>query len=455
MQRAGRRPDRGAATLEQLGTAVIAGLVISAVLAMPIAPAVAENLRIVICKITGGECGNARPIPSCLVASRDRTVGASLTAFSVKAGHDDKVSVLKYGDGTAKVVLADVYSLGGEASAGEKLDLAAISKQLKASGYASASLSGTGGMQLVYEFPTHEAADTWVQQNRGVLGQLLNFTGGPLADGVEQGVNWVSRKLGIGGDTVRAPDAIVVEVGAEAKGGGGYGASTLADASGELSAKTAGSLEISLKDGSSTFTGSAEVGASGGASLAFVGVKLGITGSASYSVSYDPEGNPVSLTIAGEATPTASLGMDKNGLPIADATKISYGGSGQQAERYSRSYTLDLRNPANLSAFQQAFVTAGPVALPRVAVGPAGLDPVGTARNLTPLVDRIAADAVYVQAKYATTEGGGSGGVSAGEGVSFGLDGTYKMSSATLQDAQSQDFGVPASTLGPLSSCGK
>ena len=450
-----RGDDRGATTLEHVGLAVVVGLVVSAILAMPLAPSLAESLRIAVCKVTGGDCGATRPIPNCLVASRDRTVGASLTAYSVKGGRDDKVSVLKYGDGTAKIVLADTYSIGGEAHAGTQLDLAAIAQQLKASGYGNASLTATGGMQLVYNFPSHAAADAWADQNRGVIDQLVNFAGGPLTDGLEQGMNWVGRKLGIGGDSVRAPDAIVVEVGAQLKGGGGYGASTLAGVAGEASGKSTGALEISLHDGSQKFTGAMEVGASGGVDLAFVGAKLGLTGKAAYTVGYDPNGVPVSMTITGTATRTASLGTAKKGLPISDADKISYAGSGQAGTLYTRSYTLDLRNPANLTAFQQAFVTAGPVALPRVAAGLDGIDPIATAANFTPLMDRIATDSVYVQAEYQTAETGGSGGLKVGEGIAFGVEGTYKSNTSTLEDAQSQDFGVPASQLGPLSTCGK
>lgn len=450
-----RHDDRGTATVEQVGTAVVVGLVLSAILAMPLAPSLAETLRIVVCKITNGDCGTVRPIPTCLVASRDRTIGASLTAFSVKAGHDDRVAVLKYGDGTAKVIVADTYSLGGSVSAGAKLDLAAVARQLKAAGYAEGSLTATGGMQLVYKFANHADADAWVEQNRGVLDQLVNFAGGPLTDGLEQGVNWLSRTLGFDDGSARAPDAIVVEVGSQAKGGGGYGASTLAGVSAEASGQVGGSLEINLHDGSMTYLGSMEVGAKGSGDYALIGGKLGITGKASYAVGYDPDGNPISLTVTGEATRTADLGLAGKGLPIAGTGKISAGGSGLQGQRYTRSYTLDLRNPANRSAFEQAFVTAGPVALPRLSVGPGGVDPVATAGNFVPLVERIGSDAVYVQARYATAEGGGTAGVAAGEGVSFGLDGTVKSASATLQEAQSQDFGVPASRLGPLSSCGR
>ncbi|GMA88170.1 hypothetical protein GCM10025868_34200 [Angustibacter aerolatus] len=73
--------------------------------------------------------------------------------------------------------------------------------------------------------------------------------------------------------------------------------------------------------------------------------------------------------------------------------------------------------------------------------------PSSLAEQISPLVDRIAQDAVYVRSEYDT---GSMGGTIGGSVPGFGLDGTYKGSSATLTKAESQDFAVPSSTLGAM-----
>ncbi len=40
-----------------------------------------------------------------------------------------------------------------------------------------------------------------------------------------------------------------------------------------------------------------------------------------------------------------------------------------------------------------------------------------------------------------------------GSAEGFGLDGTYKGATATLTKVESQDYGVPSSTLAPMAEC--
>jgi hypothetical protein len=458
------RAEAGSATLEQIGMAALVSGIMAALFALPLAPQVAENLRVALCRITGGDCAPARPIPRCVVASRDRTIGASVTISSIKVAHDDKVSVIKYGDGTARVTTADLYGLGAEAGAGVKFDLDKLAGRFPASVketlYGEISAGGLAGAQFGYDFDSHEAADRWVEQNRGALAQLTNFAGGVLADGLEQGVNWAARQLGFGGDGVLAPTVLMLDIGSEVKGGGGFGVSTLAGASAQGSGKGTGSLELNLADGTRKFTGALEATGGVQGDLAFMTNRAGLTGKVAYAVSYDAQGNPVELTLTGEAARSWDLGSLKKGLPVSPTGKINYGGSVQVAgDKALRSYTLDLRNPANRAAFERAFVTTGPIAVPRVEFLPTpGLPAVDvpvTVANFAPLADRLASDAVYVEADYDTDEFGGTGGIKAGAGFWFGADGTYKAGSTTLRGARSQDFGVPSSALGPLTSCGR
>jgi hypothetical protein len=451
--------DRGSGTLEYVGVATLIAAVFAALAVIPLAPSMAESLRESLCTITHqSSCGYARPTVRCTTATRDRTVGASVTAFFVKGGHDDKYTVTTYGDGTAEVALADSYQLGVQGTAGVKLDLEAISKELKAKGYAEGSLSAVAGYQTVLKFGSATAANDWVNRNRSALGQVANAVSGPVGDGLEQGLNWIKRQTGLGNqDDARAPDAVVIDLGLQATGGAGYGLSTLAGVSADTKDAVKGSLRLNT-DGTQQFTGSFEGEANGTGSLAFVSGKLGLTGKASYAVKFDKDGNPVEMTVVGEYGGNGGIGSMKSGLPIGGGTKIKYGGDGAEGVKVNHSYTLNLLNPANRAAFDQAFVTAGPVVLPRPTptVLPVGgvpaPDPVQLAAQISPLVDRMAQDAVYVRSQYTTGQAGGTVGGSA-EG--FGLDGTYKGTNADLTKAESQDFAVPSSTLSPMQSCAR
>ena len=451
--------ERGAGTLEYIGVATLIAAVFAALAVVPLAPNLSSALRDAVCKITNqGSCDYARPVVRCTTGSRDRTVGASVTAFFVKAGHDDKYTLTTYGDGTAEIALADSYQLGASGTLGAKLDIAAIAKELKAKGYAEGSIAGLGGYQTVYKFKNRQDAEAWIDHNRNVLEHIGNAVGGPATDALEQGLNWIKRKTGLGdSNDSRAPDAVVVDLGLQASGGAGYGLSTMAGVSGDAKGTVKGSLRIN-SDGTQAFTGSFDAEANGTGSLAFVSGKLGFNGKAAYTVKFDKDGNPVEMTIVGEYGGSGGIGSTKSGLPVGGGTKIKYGGDGSKGSKVNHSYTLNLKNPANRAAFDQAFVTAGPVVLPRppqhvITTGAIPVpDPVELAHNLAPLVDRIGQDAVYVRSEYDTSTMGGTVGGSA-EG--FGLDGTYKGSDAKLTKVESQDYGVPTSTLQPMQGCNR
>jgi hypothetical protein len=165
-------------------------------------------------------------------------------------------------------------------------------------------------------------------------------------------------------------------------------------------------------------------------------------------VSYSSEGAPVSITLTGEASPTLGWGGSKNGLPTGQKSKVSGSVSTADGMRYVRSYTLDLTRPENRAAFDRAFFTTGPLALPRLDPNPAD-----TADRVSAFVDRLGADAVYVESTYALTESGGTASAKGGEGFVFGGEGTYKTTNTRLEQASARDNGVPGSRLTPLSTC--
>ena len=103
---------------------------------------IAEGIHGSICRILGGGCEagvTPQALPKCVTSTHDRTVGLSATAWSVKIGHGDTYTQTQYGDGKARVVTADSYAVGAEASGGGKVDLASFLKK-----------SGLGGNKGMY-----------------------------------------------------------------------------------------------------------------------------------------------------------------------------------------------------------------------------------------------------------------------------------------------------------------
>jgi hypothetical protein len=283
-----------------------------------------------------------------------------------------------------------------------------------------------------------------------------------LADGLEQGADAFGRWTGWYGEDTPTPTAIAFDVGVQGSGGGGYGASTLAGVGGEVQAGAKGTVEYKLDGSGSTFRGEVSAGAQGDVALALLTAEAGITGKAGYTVTMDADGKPVRLVLEGEAAPTASLGKNNDGLPLAgpDGGRYSADGSGGRGRQYVRSYTLDLTTPANRAAFEHAFAQAGPVVVPRIPPPLAGspayvVDPVAAARMYGPLVDRIGQDAVYVQAEYASSDFGGTVGASAGGGLKFGGSLTGGGKERELVEALSRDLSLPGTALAPLASCGR
>ncbi len=459
------RGSAGAGALEYLGVLGGIAALVAAVAVVPVAEPARVGVTTAICNLLGGQdCGGSeqaaeRPLPSCVTSSRDRTIGASGTVASVRLGRSDTVSEIELGDGGGRLILKDTGELGLEASFGAKLDIGDIAKQLEAKGYGELGITGSGSYALVYEFDDVQDMRDFADDRRGVLQQAANYLGGPVADGIEQGVDWFGRWTGWYGEDTPAPSAIAFDVGAQGSGGGGFGASTLAGAGGELQAGVKGTVEMKLDGSGSSFSGEISAAGEADGALALLTAEAGITGKAGYTVEMDGEGRPVSLVLEGEAAPSWSFGKNNDGLPIPSPdSRVSADGSGGAGTAYTRSFTLDLTNPDNRAAFDQAFVTAGPVAAPRIprslAPGTYLPDPADSVRLYGPLVDRLAQDAVYVQAEYAGTQFGGSIGAEGGGGLKFGLTLTGGGQERELVEALSRDFSVPGSQLAPLSSCG-
>ncbi len=166
-----------------------------------------------------------------------------------------------------------------------------------------------------------------------MLQHIANAVGGSTTDALEQGINWIKRKTGIGDcNDSRAPDAVVIDLGAQATGGAGYGMSTLAGVSGDAKGTVKGSLRLNA-DGTQTFTGSFDAEANGTGSLAFVSGKLGFNGKAAYTVKFDKDGNPVEMTIVGEYGGSGGIGSTKSGLPVGGGTRSSTAATAARAAR--------------------------------------------------------------------------------------------------------------------------
>jgi hypothetical protein len=146
-------------------------------------------------------------------------------------------------------------------------------------------------------------------------------------------------------------------------------------------------------------------------------------------------------------------------VPFTATGKGGANTSTADGKKHVRSYTLDLTNPENRAAFDRAFATVGPVAIPRVmepipwqaAQGTVGdhIDSTATFAN------RLVRDAVEVEATYTTSEDNQTISAEGGEGLAFGGEGSYRSKSDTLESASVRDNRVPGSQFVPLSSCTK
>ncbi|GAB3591161.1 hypothetical protein GCM10027446_08160 [Angustibacter peucedani] len=418
----------------------LVGLVAVSLLVLPLSPGMAEGLRVRVCTATGGSCGY-RPAPvKCTVLSRDSGIASGLTVLSSTRSADGSVEVDKLLDGSAVVRLErpdpERSGTGLGTLAAQRLDV-----EQRPGG----SLAGADDeLEAVYRFRRHDDADAWLDHYHRVDEPVVVAAAGPHGTGLHEGVRQVVQVLGFTDpDSVAAPDAVGLDVPAQATAAGAYlGVSgpALADAD------TAGQRPRLLLDasGRATTSGSLSLARNQDEIDGSLATRLGFVADPSYAVQTDAAGRPVRLVVSGEAGQTVDgdfLAADV--LPLREQGE-SRGPGAQQAAldrdrgvRTFQSVVLDLRGESNRRAFDAVFLASGslnavrPAPLTRLPrTGLVVVDAGRAARAVQALVARIGSDGVVVRTTSRTTGG-----------------------TTTLDAGYSEDFAVPASRLTKLPGC--
>lgn len=394
-------------------------VVVASLLVLPFAGAMAQGLRVDLCRGHGG-CGYQPPRTRCELLSRDIGMASSLTVLDRAVDSRRKTEVTTTVDGVTVVRLP-----GG----------------------------GSDGAFTTVHFDGPDDARAWLEQRAGRYRPVhAAAVGGPGS--VDAGMDRLLRSLGFEGEGAEVGPQ-ETELGADRQLGAGAYLGVFAPV---VSASGGAEWTRLASDGSSTSSGRLPAGTSladAGTSLA---TRLGMVGEARYTVVTDGNGEPALLLLRGEA-----LQRD-DGTFVASSSLVRLQERGEArgqgpvaAERQRaegrhvvQTVVLGLRASANLAAFRGAFVStdaatvprsAEPVVVPgsgRVAVDLEGLD-----ARVGRLVERLAQDGVYVRERSRTTV------------VPAERAGGATTRETTLIDAYSQDFAVPASELTRLPGCSR
>ncbi len=429
--------------MPELGTLAwwaLAIAVTGALLVTPLAPALGEDLRVSVCRSTGGSCGYVAPRASCDVLSRDTGIASAVTPLRVSRAAEgsgaDEVTTAKALDGTATVTLHDPAALDLGAIAAERLGV-------------RASVGGRArGLDAVFRFSRHDDADAWLDHYHRLDAPISSAAAGwsapapavdarpgEVPDGLHEGVRRLLGALGFADlDAVRSPDGVVVAVPSQAQGDAVYARASSSSSGDAVRAATPTRLTLD-GDGRSTTTGELPAAANQDELARALPQLVGLAGPATYSVASDAAGDPVRLELRGLAA------VDADGAYVAASRLPRLREEGRSRSSHPdgaiQTVVLDLRSSANREAFDRAFRVAGPAAVVRslaVAVSPnAGTVAPDAARQaavMRLLAERIADDAVYVRTTVAT-----------------------RGSETTLLEGFSEDFAVPASRLAAMPGC--
>nr|WP_179419723.1 Ig domain-containing protein [Streptomyces sp. TLI_235] len=176
----------------------------------------------------------------------------------------------------------------------------------------------------------------------------------------------------------------------------------------------------------SEYTGYESGNAKLGVDLGLANGNGSVSGTLAYTVIYDRSGNPVRLVVAGDEQfkGAGGMGFGTNGKAGSEA------GGG---EKWDHNWFLDLRNPLNREAFDNAFHRAGWFATPNNNV-----------RAMSELANRMKLDGIETESKYTTGQDGaeldgrpnnaGKWGGTVGAGLTFGLEGQNSSGTSQLAD---------------------
>ena len=428
-------PDSGVLWWWAFAVAVVAALLVT-----PLAPAAGEDLRVSVCRSTGGSCGYVAPRTRCAVLSRDAGIASAVTPLRVNGSDGSDVVTTKLLDGSATVTLHDPPHVDLSGLAAARLALRPTS---------GGAIGDPPGLDAVYRFGRHDDADAWLDHYRRVDAPVSSAVAGwtsaapasgaraAVQDGLHDGVRRLVRLLGFSDlDSVREPDGVVVPVPVEAVTSAAYGRAT-SSGTGEVGDGSPGQTATRLTldaDGRSSTAGVLPAAGTQDELERALPQALGFDGPATYRVVSDAGHVPVRLELTG----AAAIDADGDLVAAQRIANLREGGESRSslAPGAMQTLVLDLRAAANREAFDRLFRVAGPVATVRAvplattAAGTVAPDDDSQAEAVQLLAGRLADDAVYVRTAVAT-----------------------RGSETTLLDGFSEDLAVPASRLTAMPGC--
>ncbi|WP_166391510.1 hypothetical protein [Nocardioides ochotonae] len=440
-----RRHERGAATLETTGVAIIAATLILAVMlaALPQGSRIAETYSYWVCQVVTFGQGSCAP-PASAPESREPTEPCVLTQDGMErnreisvlvftAADGSRVEVQRLSNGEYRVSVTDSESGGASVGVGGGLTVTVNDTTVGGSASAGAGASVDLRAGAVYHVSEDEMGDLMEAITQDQVKDATVGKSGPfrwLTDGV-------TNLAGIGKD-LPVPDEIYAE--------GGISLNASAEATGLTDHVSAGLTASQVlgtrasRDGTTTVYLKSEVtGEAGLQSLGidtdgpqFQGAKLEGSAELVTAVTFDAEGNMVQVsttaTAAGSSAGVASalFGGD------ADADLAN-----QESTMRVFQATLDTDNPANRLAAQQFLLAQGVSSL-GAWTNPA-LASVGALA--TPgFIQAAMTDGTVTQQDYDTESNTVFGFDGSGKlGIELGASVDYKTDSMTTSGAQYWD----------------
>jgi hypothetical protein len=428
------RSQAGQTAPEMTGLMLLVALVIAALVFTGIPQTIANRTGELICQIAGGNCDNPEltgkpPLTQCVTDSSQRGISGAVKVFFVELGAGVEGIKEIRADGTVKITIKGNAEAGLEFGApGAEVEGGGVDAE-SPGGEVSVSAGGEYGRAWVFdnEGEADEFIDLVTRKVTAIADPTPNFPGTDddadlelpehdettFAGGVE-----VSAKGSLGGSGLEGGLSGAVGVGAiynEDEDSPNYGDKTYF-------------FDIG---------GGIEGSASAGDPTSLVNLGLGGDAEVRLAVTYDKDGQPKRATVRGQLDVTGSGGfaLEDRSKDLDDLlrglTKVSASGTSSSGGRAIFTADLDLRDPANLAAFNAFKDGRDPVTGESVSRFDAGVD----------LFNRFNDDATLNARFYTVENNDFSAGFDAGI---FGVEGEYTSEDATLIDA----FYRPSDGLG-------
>jgi hypothetical protein len=420
------RSEAGQTAPEAMGVLLLVSLIIAALMLSGVSQAITDRTAELVCKIAGSSCeqpdrtvDGKPPLYQCVTNSSQRGIAGAVKIFFVEIGGGVEAIKEVRADGSVKITLKGNAKAGLEFGApGAEVDAGGVDAE---SPGGEVSVAATGEYGRAWAFKNEEDADEFVDLVTRKVTAILDPTPNmPFTDddadidlpdhdettfagGVE-----VSAKGSLGGSGLEGG----------LSGAAGVGAIYNED-------------EDSPNFGDKTYFFDIGGGLEGSASAgpeSLVDLGLGADAKVRLAVTYDKNGQPKKALVIGQLDVTGSgaLTLEDKSKDLDDLikglTKVKAGSTGSAGGRAIFTADLDLRDPANLAAFNAFKDGRDPVTGESVSRWDAGAD----------LFDRFNDDATLNARFYAVANHDVSAGFDVGV---FGVEGEYTSEDATLVDA--------------------